>query len=88
MSVLVYTESESGTYKKIALELTSYAKGIADAASGSVTAVSIGGGNADQVPAGFPVVLVGVDDDFDLHFAVVTLGYTRGDHRAQEGAKY
>ena len=49
MSVLVYTESESGTYKKVALELTSYARGIADATGGSVTAVSIGGGNAEDL---------------------------------------
>ncbi|HPE83252.1 MAG TPA: electron transfer flavoprotein subunit alpha/FixB family protein, partial [Aequorivita sp.] len=30
MSVLVYTESEDGKIKKIALEAVSYAKGIAD----------------------------------------------------------
>ena len=49
MSVIVYTESEGGSFKKVALEVTSYAKGIADAMGGSVTAVSIGGGAADDL---------------------------------------
>ncbi len=39
--ILVYTESEEGKIKKIALEAVSYAKGIADQMGTSVTAVSI-----------------------------------------------
>ncbi|HLT49099.1 MAG TPA: electron transfer flavoprotein subunit alpha/FixB family protein [Aequorivita sp.] len=39
--ILVYTESEEGKIKKIALEAVSYAKGIADQLGTSVTAVSI-----------------------------------------------
>ncbi len=46
MSVLVYTESEEGKIKKIALEAVSYAKGIADQMGTSVTAVSI---NANDI---------------------------------------
>jgi electron transfer flavoprotein alpha subunit len=49
MSVLVYTESEGGTFKKIAFEAVSYAKGIADMLGTSVTAVSINGNNPDQL---------------------------------------
>lgn len=45
MSVLVYTESENGKLKKAALEVASYAKGIADLMGTSVTAVTI---NADD----------------------------------------
>lgn len=41
MSVLVYTESEGGKIKKVALEAVSYAKGIADSLGTTVTAVSI-----------------------------------------------
>ena len=41
MSVLVYTESENGKFKKAAFEAASYAKGIADQLGTSVTAVSI-----------------------------------------------
>lgn len=44
MSVVVYTESEGGKFKKIAQEAVSYAKGIADMMGTTVTAVAI---NAD-----------------------------------------
>ena len=45
--VIVYTESEEGTFKKIALEAVSYAKGIADILGTTVTAVSINGASGD-----------------------------------------
>ncbi|WP_053991986.1 electron transfer flavoprotein subunit alpha/FixB family protein [Mangrovimonas sp. TPBH4] len=45
MSVLVYTESEQGTFKKVALEVASYAKAVANQMGTTVTAVSI---NADD----------------------------------------
>ena len=41
MAVLVYTESEKGKFKKIAFELASYARAIADENNTSVTAVCI-----------------------------------------------
>lgn len=40
MSVLVYTESEDGKFKKGALEAASYAKAIADAMGTSLTAIT------------------------------------------------
>lgn len=40
MSILVYTESEEGKFKKGALELVSYARGIADKLQSEVTAVA------------------------------------------------
>ncbi len=49
MSVLVYTESDNGSFKKIAHEAVSYAKGIADMMGTSVTAVSINGGDASEL---------------------------------------
>ena len=49
MSVLVYTESEEGKFKKIALEAVSYAKGIADSLGTSVTAVAINGGDTSEL---------------------------------------
>ncbi|MDX1602987.1 MAG: electron transfer flavoprotein subunit alpha/FixB family protein, partial [Salinimicrobium sediminis] len=42
MSVLVYTESEEGKFKKTAFEVASYAKGVADMLGTEVTAVSFG----------------------------------------------
>ena len=47
--VLVYTESEEGKFKKIALEAVSYAKGLADMMGTSVTAVSVNGGDASEL---------------------------------------
>lgn len=41
MSVLVYTESENGTLKKVALEVASYAKSVAELMETTVTALSI-----------------------------------------------
>lgn len=41
MSVLVYTESDNGQFKKAALEVASYAKAVADQLGTTVTAVSI-----------------------------------------------
>jgi len=41
MSVLVYTESEQGQFKKAALEVASYAKAVANQLGTSVTAVTI-----------------------------------------------
>lgn len=45
MSVLAYTESEQGKFKKTALEVASYAKAIADQMGTSLTAITI---NADD----------------------------------------
>lgn len=49
MSVLVYTESEEGKIKKIALEVVSYAKGIADQMGTTVTAVSINANDTSEL---------------------------------------
>ena len=49
MSVLVYTESEEGKFKKIAFEAVSYAKGIANMLGTKVTAVSINGKHTEQL---------------------------------------
>ena len=46
MSILVYTESENGKFKKAALEVVSYAKAVADQMDTTVTAVAV---NAEDV---------------------------------------
>ena len=48
MSVLVYTESEQGKFKKVALEVASYAKAVASQLGTTVTAVAI---NANDTSA-------------------------------------
>ncbi|QRM89162.1 electron transfer flavoprotein subunit alpha/FixB family protein [Lacinutrix sp. WUR7] len=46
MSVLVYTESEQGKFKKVALEVASYAKAVANQLGTTVTAVTINASDA------------------------------------------
>lgn len=49
MSVLVYTESEQGKFKKVALEVASYAKTVADTLGTTVTAVTFNVDNASSL---------------------------------------
>ena len=49
MSVLVYTESENGKFKKTALEVASYAKAVADQLGTTVTAVSINANDTSEL---------------------------------------
>jgi electron transfer flavoprotein alpha subunit len=51
MSVLVYTESENGKFKKNAFEVASYAKAVADQLGTSVTAISINASENDGLGA-------------------------------------
>jgi len=51
MSVLVYTESENGTFKKTAFEVASYAKGIADMMGTTVTAVAVNSADVSALAA-------------------------------------
>jgi len=63
MSVLVYTESEEGVIKKIALEAVSYAKGIADQMGTSVTAISINANNTSELAKYGASKVLEVSDD-------------------------
>lgn len=49
MSVLVYTESEKGIFKKIALEVASYARAVANQLGTSVTAITINVSDASEL---------------------------------------
>ncbi|MGI0106862.1 electron transfer flavoprotein subunit alpha/FixB family protein [Salinimicrobium sp. WS361] len=49
MSVLVYTESEEGQFKKTAFEVASYAKGVADMLGTEVTAISFNAESAGDL---------------------------------------
>lgn len=49
MSVLVYTENWDGKFKKLSYELVSYAKAVAGMTGGTVTALSIGNVNQDEL---------------------------------------
>ena len=66
MPVLVYTESDNGKLKKVALECTSYAKAIADAMGTTVTAITINTDNAERLGQyGATKVLAVKDNDLD-----------------------
>ena len=49
MSILIYAESAEGKFKKVAFELASYAKKVADAMGTSVTAVTINASNTSEL---------------------------------------
>ena len=49
MSVLVYTESENGIFKKVALEVASYAKAVANQLGTTVTAVAINANDTSEL---------------------------------------
>ena len=66
--VLVYTESEEGKFKNIALEAVSYAKGIADMMGTSVTALSINGGDASELGAYGASKVLNVTNDALINF--------------------
>ncbi|WP_130736765.1 electron transfer flavoprotein subunit alpha/FixB family protein [Flavobacterium sp. J27] len=58
MSILIYAESAEGKFKKVALEIASYAKKVADAMGTTVTAVTVNNTNtADLAKYGVSKVL-------------------------------
>jgi len=63
MSVLVYTESEGGKFKKAAFEVASYAKEVANMLGTTVTAVSINGGASSELGAYGVDKVLEVSDD-------------------------
>jgi electron transfer flavoprotein alpha subunit len=63
MSVLVYTESENGGFKKTAYEVASYAKGIADMLGTDVAAISFHAADAGELGTYGVTRLHNVKDD-------------------------
>ena len=49
MSVLIYAESADGKFKKVAFELASYAKKVAESLGTTVTAVTVNTGNVSEL---------------------------------------
>lgn len=49
MSLLIYAESQDGKFKKVAFELASYAKKVADSLGTTVTAVTVNAGNSAEL---------------------------------------
>ncbi len=87
MSILVYTESEGGKFKKIALEAVSYAKGIADMMGTSVTAISVNGGDASALAAYGADKVLEVANDKLNNFNAAAYADTVAQAAKAEGAK-
>ena len=49
MSLLIYAESADGKFKKVAFELASYAKKVAESLGTTVTAVTVNAGNVSDL---------------------------------------
>lgn len=49
MSLLIYAESQDGKFKKVAFELASYAKKVAESLGTTVTAVTVNAGNVSEL---------------------------------------
>ena len=90
MSVIVYTESAGGKFKKSTLEAVSYAKAVADGIGGSLTAISIGEVSDDELSKlgayGAEKVLNVSDSNFN---SFTSKAYTKAisEAAANEGAK-
>lgn len=63
MSVLVYTETDNGNFKKNAFEVASYAKNVAEQMGESVTALAINAENADELGTYGVSKVLNVSDD-------------------------
>ncbi|BFP39980.1 electron transfer flavoprotein subunit alpha/FixB family protein [Flavobacteriaceae bacterium GF1] len=63
MSILVYTETDNGKFKKNAFEVASYAKHVADQMGESVTALAINAENADELGTYGVSKVLGISND-------------------------
>lgn len=87
MSILVYTESEKGKFKKAALEVVSYAKAIADQMGTSVTAVAVNADNADSLGNYGASKVLSIDNDALGKFNVNKYAAVLEQAAKQESAK-
>ena len=73
MSVLVYTESDQGNFKKAALEAASYGKAVAEAMCTTLTAVTFKANDASKLKEyGVENILIkrAINDLFGCHLAI------------------
>ena len=85
--ILVYTESEEGKIKKIALEAVSYAKAIADKMDSTVTAVSINANDTSELGKYGATKVLAVTDDKLTKFNGEAYADVLAQAAKQEGAK-
>lgn len=87
MSVLVYTETDNGKFKKNAFEVASYAKNVADAMGGSVTAVAINAENAEELGAYGVAKVLNINNDQLKDFNAQAYAQSVAQATESEGSK-
>jgi electron transfer flavoprotein alpha subunit len=86
MSVLVYTESENGKFKKNAFEVASYAKAVADQLGTSVTAISFNASDNDSLGAYGVSKVLNVSNDNLKTFNAKAFANAIGEAASNEGS--
>ncbi|MEO0570766.1 MAG: electron transfer flavoprotein subunit alpha/FixB family protein [Bacteroidota bacterium] len=87
MSVLVYTETENGKFKKNAFEVASYAKNVADQMGTNVTAIAINAENAEELGAYGVSKVLNVSNDQLSTFNAKAYASTIAQAAEAEGSK-
>jgi len=87
MSIIVYTESENGKFKKAGLEVVSYAKAIADKMGTSVTAVTFNADNAESLGNYGAAKVLSIKNDALNKFNAKTYAAAIAEAAKQEDAK-
>ena len=87
MSILVYTESENGTFKKTAFEVASYAKAVADQMSTSVTAVAVNVNDTSELGKYGVDKVLNVSNDGLAKFNAKSYASVLSQAAKQEGSK-
>jgi electron transfer flavoprotein alpha subunit len=86
MSVLVYTESENGKFKKNAFEVASYAKAVANQLGTSVTAISFNASDNDSLGAYGVSKVLNVSNDNLKTFNAKAFANAIGEAASNEGS--
>lgn len=87
MSVLVYTESENGKFKKSAFEVASYAKSVADTMGTSATAISFNASDNESLGTYGVAKVLNVADDQLQTFNAEAYAKAIAEAAEKEGAK-
>jgi electron transfer flavoprotein alpha subunit len=87
MSILLYAESQDGKFKKVAFELASYAKKVAESLGTTVTAVTINAGNVSELSKYGVDKVLKVSNDKLANFNAKAYADTVKQAAQKEGAK-
>ncbi|MCH8535651.1 MAG: electron transfer flavoprotein subunit alpha/FixB family protein [Flavobacteriaceae bacterium] len=87
MSILVYTETENGKFKKASFEVASYAKAIADQTGDQVTAISVNAENPNELGKYGVAKVLNVKNDQLNKFNAEAYAHVITEAAKQESAK-